>query len=241
MTKLHCIAVDDEPLALALLCNFIAQTPFLELTGRYSSAIEALQNIHSMDVQLIFMDIQMPDLNGMELARVLVRNRPASAPKIIFTTAYNHFALESYKVDALDYLLKPFNYEEFLHAANKAKDYAERSVNNAADMENDAIFIKVEYKWVKVLLNDILYIEGVKDYVKVHLSAQNSILSLNSLKNMEEKLPDRQFMRLNRSCIVSLSKITAVTKTAVQINDILIPIGENYKEAFSQFFRNWIA
>ena len=241
MTKLHCIAVDDEPLALALLCNFIAQTPFLELAGRYSSAIEALQNIHSMDVQLIFMDIQMPDLNGMELARVLVRNRPASAPKIIFTTAYNHFALESYKVDALDYLLKPFNYEEFLHAANKAKDYAERSVNNAADMENDAIFIKVEYKWVKVLLNDILYIEGVKDYVKVHLSAQNSILSLNSLKNMEEKLPDRQFMRLNRSCIVSLSKITAVTKTAVQINDILIPIGENYKEAFSQFFRNWIA
>ena len=241
MTKLHCIAVDDEPLALALLCNFIAQTPFLELAGRYSSAIEALQNIHSMDVQLIFMDIQMPDLNGMELARVLVRNRPASAPKIIFTTAYNHFALESYRVDALDYLLKPFNYEEFLHAANKAKDYAERSVNNAADMENDAIFIKVEYKWVKVLLNDILYIEGVKDYVKVHLSAQNSILSLNSLKNMEEKLPDRQFMRLNRSCIVSLSKITAVTKTAVQINDILIPIGENYKEAFSQFFRNWIA
>ena len=241
MTKLHCIAVDDEPLALALLCNFIAQTPFLELAGRYSSAIEALQNIHSMDVQLIFMDIQMPDLNGMELARVLVRNRPASAPKIIFTTAYNHFALESYRVDALDYLLKPFNYEEFLHAANKAKDYAERSVNNAADMENDAIFIKVEYKWVKVLLNDILYIEGVKDYVKVHLSAQNSILSLNSLKNMEEKLPDRQFMRLNRSCIVSLSKITAVTKTAVQVNDILIPIGENYKEAFSQFFRNWIA
>ncbi len=240
MIKLHCIAVDDEPLALALVCNFIAQTPFLELAGRYSSAIEALKSIHSTDIHLIFMDIQMPDFNGMELAKVLARNRSESAPKIIFTTAYNHFALESYRVDALDYLLKPFNYEEFLHAANKARDNAERSINNSTDIENDSIFIKIEYKWVKVLLNDILYIEGVKDYVKVHLSMQNSILSLNSLKNMEEKLPVRQFMRLNRSCIVSLSKITAVTKTAVQINDIVIPVGENYREGFSQFFRNWI-
>lgn len=240
MTKLHCIAVDDEPLALALVCNFIAQTPFLVLAGRYSSAIEALQSIHSMEIQLIFMDIQMPDFNGMELAKVLARNRSESVPKIIFTTAYNHFALESYRVDALDYLLKPFNYEEFLHAANKAKDYIERSINNSTDIENDSIFIKVEYKWVKVLLNDILYIEGVKDYVKVHLAMQENLLSLNSLKNMEEKLPARQFMRLNRSCIVSLSKITAVTKTAVQINDIVIPVGENYKESFSQFFRNWI-
>jgi DNA-binding LytR/AlgR family response regulator len=176
----------------------------------------------------------------MELAKVLARNRSEPIPKIIFTTAYNHFALESYKVDALDYLLKPFNYEEFLHAANKAKEYVERSTNTATDSENDSIFLKVEYKWVKVLLKDILYIEGVKDYVKVHLATQNSILSLNSLKNMEEKLPDRQFMRINRSCIVSLSRITAVTKTAIMINDIVIPVGENYKEAFSQFFRNWI-
>lgn len=240
MTKVRCIAVDDEPLALALVCNFIDQTPFLELAGRYSSAIEALKSIHSMDIQLIFMDIQMPDFNGMELAKVLARNKSEAAPLIIFTTAYNHFALESYRVDALDYLLKPFNYEEFLHAANKARDYVERSMTQPADMENDSIFIKVEYKWVKVLLNDILYIEGVKDYVKVYLSSQKNILSLNSLKNMEEKLPARQFMRLNRSCIVSLSKITAVTKTAVQINDIVIPVGDNYKEAFSQFFRNWI-
>jgi len=240
MIKLRCIAVDDEPLALALVCNFITLTPFLELAGRYSSAIEALKSIHSMEIQLIFMDIQMPDLNGMELAKVLARDKSTPTPKIIFTTAYNHFALESYRVDALDYLLKPFNYEEFLHAANKAKDHVERAGNNAADAENDSIFIKVEYKWVKVLLNDILYIEGVKDYVKVHLSTQSSLLSLNSLKNMEDKLPGRQFMRLNRSCIVSLSKITAVTKTAVQINDIVIPVGENYREGFSQFIRNWI-
>jgi two-component system response regulator LytT len=240
MIKLRCIAVDDEPLALALVCNFITLTPFLELAGRYSSAIEALKSIHSMEIQLIFMDIQMPDLNGMELAKVLARDKSTPTPKIIFTTAYNHFALESYRVDALDYLLKPFNYEEFLHAANKAKDHVERSGSNATDIENDSIFIKVEYKWVKVLLSDILYIEGVKDYVKVHLSTQNSLLSLNSLKNMEEKLPARQFMRLNRSCIVSLSKITAVTKTAVQIHDIVIPVGEHYREGFNQFIRNWI-
>jgi DNA-binding LytR/AlgR family response regulator len=240
MIKIPCIAVDDEPLALALVSNFITQTPFLDLAARYSNAIEALKSIPTMDIQLIFMDIQMPNLNGIELARVLPRNKSGQTPRIIFTTAYNHFALESYRVDALDYLLKPFNYEEFLHAAGKARDYAERSITAAADTENDSIFIKVEYKWVKVLLNDILYIEGVKDYVKVHLSTQNSILSLNSLKNMEEKLPARQFMRLNRSCIVSLSRITAVTKTAVQINDIVIPLGEMYREAFSQFFRNWI-
>ena len=240
MIKISCIAVDDEPLALALLSNFIAQTPFLELAGRYSSAIEALKSIPTLDIQLIFMDIQMPNLNGIELARVLPRNKSGQTPRIIFTTAYNHFALESYRVDALDYLLKPFNYEEFLQAAGKARDYADRSATAAADSENDSIFIKVEYKWVKVLLDDILYIEGVKDYVKVHLATQNSIMSLNSLKNMEEKLPARQFMRLNRSCIVSLSRITAVTKTAVQINDIVIPLGEMYREAFSQFFRNWI-
>jgi DNA-binding LytR/AlgR family response regulator len=240
MTKLHCIAVDDEPLALALVCNFIRQTPFLELTGSYSSAIEALKGLHSQEIHLIFLDIQMPDLNGMELAKVLNQNRSGTPPRVIFTTAYNHFALESYRVDALDYLLKPFNYEEFLRTANKAKDYADRSVNNTTDVENDSIFLKVEYRWVKLLLNDILYIEGLKDYVKVHLSKQHSILSLNSLKNLEEKLPARQFMRLNRSCIVSLTKITAVTKTAVQIDDIVIPVGDNYKEAFAQFFRNWI-
>jgi two-component system response regulator LytT len=240
MTKLRCIAVDDEPLALSLVCNFIEQTPFLELAGRFSSAIEALKSIHSMEIQLIFMDIQMPNLTGMELAKVLSRNRSESAPRIIFTTAHNHFALESYRVDALDYLLKPFNYEEFLHAANKARDYAERSAGSAADTENDSVFLKVEYKWVKVPLTDILYIEGLKDYVKVYLSMQEPIMALTSLKNLEEKLPARQFMRLNRSCIVALSKITTVTRTAVQINEIVVPIGENYRDVFGQFFRNWI-
>ena len=241
MIKLRCIAVDDEPLALALVCNFIDQTPFLELAGRYSSAIEALKGIHAGETRLIFMDIQMPDFNGMELAKVLARQRSAASPMIIFTTAYNHFALESYRVDALDYLLKPFNYEEFLHAAGKARDYAERSISTATDTQNDSIFLRVEYKWVKVMLGDILYIEGVKDYVKVYLSAQDPILSLSSLKNLEEKLPVRQFMRLNRSCIVSLANITAVTKTTVHVNDVVIPIGENYRETFAQFFRNWIA
>ena len=240
MTKLNCIAVDDEPHALTLVCNFINQTPFLELSGTYSSAIAALKGIQSQEIHLIFMDIQMPDLSGMELAKVLIRDKSGTVPKIIFTTAYNHFALEGYKVDALDYLLKPFNYEEFLRAAGKAKDYAELTANQPIGIDNDCIFLKVEYRWLKVPLNDILYIEGVKDYVKVHLQKKNSILSLNSLKNLEEKLPPRQFMRLNRSCIVSLNKITAVTKTSVQIDEVIIPVGENYKDAFARFVGNWI-
>jgi two-component system, LytTR family, response regulator LytT len=240
MMKLNCVAVDDEPLALALVDNFIAQTPFLELAGSYSSAMEALKNIHSHEIHLIFMDIQMPDFNGLELARVLNQNKSETAPRIVFTTAYNHFALESYKVDALDYLLKPFNYEEFLRAANKARNYLELAAAHNTETENDYIFLKVEYRWIKVLLNDILYIEGLKDYVKIHLPKKTSVLSLNSLKNLEERLPVRQFMRINRSSIVSLTKITAVTKTVVQIDDIVIPIGENYREAFGQFLKNWI-
>lgn len=240
MTKLNCLAVDDEPLALALVCNFISQTPFLQLAGKCSSAIEALTIIHSADIDLIFMDIRMPDFNGIELARGLHQNKTDAPPKIIFTTAYNHFALESYKVDALDYLLKPFNYEEFLRAANKAKNYVEREAAQKTETENDYIFLKVEYRWIKVLLSDILYIEGLKDYVKIHLPKKSHLLSLTSLKHLEERLPARQFMRLNRSCIVSLTKITAVTRTVIQIDDVAIPVGENYREAFAQFLKDWI-
>lgn len=240
MAQLNCIAVDDEPLALTLVCKFIEQTPFLSLAGKYSSAIEALKALHSEEIQVIFMDIQMPDLNGMELARILNQDKSDTAPRIIFTSAYNNFALESYKVDALDYLLKPFNYDEFLRAAQKAKAYFERIANNTVTVEQDYLFLKVEFRWVKVFLNDILYVEGVKDYVKVHLEGGKNIMSLNTMKNMEEKLPSTQFMRVNRSYIISLSKISAITKTSVQINDMNIPVGESHKEAFVRFIKDWI-
>jgi DNA-binding LytR/AlgR family response regulator len=243
---LNCIAVDDEPLALGLVCKFIEQTPFLNLVGRYSGAVDALKAIHQQKIDLIFLDIQMPDLNGIELARVL--DKSPDKPRIIFTTAYNQFALEGYKVDALDYLLKPFNYEEFLRASQKAHNYAElinkpqASVPSEAEhTDNEYLFLKVEYQLVRIALNDILYIEGLKDYVKVHLKGvEKAILSLTSLKALEEKLPSKRFMRVHRSFIVSLDKVTSMTKNSLQIGKINIAVGDQYKEAFGQFLSRWI-
>lgn len=241
---LNCIAVDDEPLALQLICRFIEQTPFLHLAGSYSSAIEALKGIDMLTPDLIFLDIQMPELNGMELAKLLNRQQPHT-PKVIFTTAYNHFALDSYKVDALDYLLKPFNYEEFLRAAGKARHYAtlltENTATAPATIEEEYLFLKVEQHWIKVAFADIIYIESLKDYVKVHLQNEaRPVLSLSTLKALEEKLPARQFMRVHRSFIVSLDKITSVTKTALHIADTTIQIGDQYKEDFKKFMSRWM-
>ncbi len=247
---LNCIAVDDEPLALGLVSSFIEQTPFLNLVGKFSSAVEALRAIHSQKIDLVFLDIQMPDLNGIELARVLDTGK-SDRPRIIFTTAYNQFALEGYRVDALDYLLKPFNYEEFLHAATKALNYAQlvekSNGNNTAAaapeerIEDEYLFLKVEYQLVRIALNDILYIEGLKDYVKVWLkSAEKPVLSLTSLKSLEEKLPAKKFMRVHRSFIVSLDKINSITRNSLQIGKVNITVGDQYKEAFGQFLSKWV-
>ena len=252
---LNCIAVDDEPLALGMVAAFIGQTPFLNLLGKYSSAVEALKAIHAQKVDVVFLDIQMPDLNGIELARVL-DNSKSNKPRIIFTTAYNQFALEGYRVDALDYLLKPFNYEEFLHAANKALAYGELLEKSNAPapvispvaapvpeerIEDEYLFLKVEYQLVRIALNDILYIEGLKDYVKVWLkSAEKPVLSLTSLKSLEEKLPSKKFMRVHRSFIVSLDKINSITRNALQIGKVNITVGDQYKEAFSHFLSKWV-
>lgn len=242
-----CIAVDDEPLALALLCTFIEQTPFLKLLGRYGSGVEALQGLHELHerVDVAFLDIQMQELTGLEMARVL--GQQAAPPRIVFTTAFPQYALEGYKVDALDYLVKPFNYEEFLRAANKARAYTElaQAGPNAAaetqpDPTEDYLFLKVEYQLVRVALSDILYVEGLKDYVKVHLkSTPRPLLSLMSLRAMEEKLPPRRFLRIHRSFIVALDKIEAVRRLTVQIGSETIPVGEQYKEAFQQFLSKW--
>lgn len=238
MITLNCIAVDDEPLALGLVSLFIEQTPFLTLRGKYASAVEALKALHTEKVDLIFLDIQMPDLNGMELARVL-DSRQGHKPRIVFTTAYNQFALEGYKVDALDYLLKPFNYEEFLRAANKALAYRQLLGSVPASekkSEEDYIFLKVEYQLIKVELGQIIYIEGLKDYVKVWLTGKEKpLLSLISLKALEEKLPASRFMRVHRSFIVSLSHIRSVTRNTIQIGNINIAVGEQYKDAFNNF------
>ncbi|HKG06647.1 MAG TPA: LytTR family DNA-binding domain-containing protein [Pedobacter sp.] len=245
---LNCIAVDDEPLALDQVSKFIEQTPFLKLAAKYTDALQALKTIHTQKIDLIFLDIQMPQLNGIELARVL--DKGAGKPRIIFTTAYNQFALEGYKVDALDYLLKPFNYEEFLRASQKALHYAELvnkptvpnpAANETERTDNNYLFLKVEYQLVRIALDDILYIEGLKDYVKIQLkSADKPILSLTSLKALEEKLPNKRFLRVHRSFIVSLEKITSMTKSSIHIGKTLITVGDQYRDTFTQFLGKWI-
>ncbi|KIO78610.1 chemotaxis protein CheY [Pedobacter lusitanus] len=244
---LNCIAVDDEPLALGLVCSFIEQTPFLHLAGSFSSGVTALAALHEQQIDLVFLDIQMPDLTGIQLARILDRQPGTSGPRIIFTTAFNNFALEGYKVDALDYLLKPFNYEEFLIAANKGRAYAElvkpsvQGVIQNNDQEEEYIFLKVEYHMVRVAIKDILYIEGLKDYVKVYLeNADKAILTLTSLKVLEQKLSPKIFMRVHRSYIVSLEKVNSVTKNSLNIGSLSITVGEQYKEAFNTYLSRWM-
>lgn len=244
---LKCVAIDDEPLALELLSKFISQTAFLKLEGRFSNAIEALGFINQNEVQLIFMDIQMPDLSGMELARILDGKKNSDKTRIIFCTAYHQFAIEGYKVEALDYLLKPYSYEDFLNAATKAYQYFDRIYNAPAPKafepapQQDFIFLKVEYQLVKVMLKDITHVEAYKDYVKVHLKSKaNPLLSLTSMKNMEELLPSEKFMRVHRSFIVALDHIDSVSKNVIQIGDHHIAVGENYKDQFLDFLAKWM-
>lgn len=248
---INCIAVDDEPLALGLVCSFIQQTPFLKLVGRYESAVAALRALHEQpDVQLLFLDIKMPDLSGLELARVI----QSGQQRVIFTTAFNQYALEGFRVDALDYLLKPFNYEEFLRAALKAKAYFELKAGAVStpvapvaapapavpEPTEDYLYLKVEYQLVRVAFNDILYVEGLKDYVKVHLVSQpRPLLSLTSLRSMEEKLPSRQFMRIHRSYILGLNHIQAVGRGTVQIKGETLPVSDGYREGFDAYFSKW--
>ena len=243
--KLNCITVDDEPLALGLVSAFVEQTPFLHLAGKYGNAVDALKAIHTESIDLVFLDIQMPDLNGMDLARVLSRTTSSTQTKIIFTTAYNQFAVEGYKVDALGYLLKPFGYEDFLGAAVKAKNYFDliREHNNATaevDVKEDYLFVKADYKLVRIDFESILFIESLKDYVKIHLTdSAKPIVSLSSLKAIEEKLPQNRFLRIHRSFIVAVNKIDSITRNAVHIGTMDISVGDLYKDAFKELLSKW--
>lgn len=243
---IKCIAVDDEPLALDMVSKFIEQTSFLSLQSKFDNAIQALGYVNQNEVDLIFLDIQMPDLSGMELARILDGKTSTKKPKIIFTTAYNQFAVEGYKVDALDYLLKPFSYEEFLKAATKAYQFFENQSKNTVvkvetEKQVDYIFLKVEYQLIKVMLKDITHIEAYKDYVKVHLKDKpNPLLSLTSMKSMEELLPSDNFMRVHRSFIINLDHIDSVSRNVIHIGNAQIVVSENYKDAFMEFLNKWI-
>lgn len=230
--ELNCLIVDDEPLALDLLEAYVKRTPFLNLKGKCSNAPEVLQVLKEQEVDLIFLDIQMPELSGLELSR-LIDNRI----KIIFTTAFEQYALEGFKVDALDYLLKPISYPEFLKATNKALQWFEMSRNTSSKIveEGDDIFVKSDYKLVKLQLHKIQYIEGLKDYVKIYVDDRpQPVVALLSMKMFEEMLPS-SFIRVHRSFIVNLNKITVIERNRIVFGKTYIPVSDSYKDKFLEF------
>ncbi|HNW57924.1 MAG TPA: LytTR family DNA-binding domain-containing protein [Bacteroidales bacterium] len=227
------IAIDDEPLALKLVTGYIERTPGLELAGRFDNPVDATEFLSNTSVDLIFVDIQMPDLTGIDFTRLLEKG-----PKVIFTTAYEKYALEGYKLDIIDYLLKPFSYDEFLMAVNKARRLIklEQKDLNKVEANNEFLFLKSEYKIKRINFNDILYIEGLKDYVKVYIQNDpKPVLSLTSLKQLESKLPSDKFMRVHRSFIVNLGKIDTIERSRIVFGKKYIPVSEQYKDKFQEF------
>lgn len=233
MLKIRTIALDDEPLALKLVNDYIRKTPFLELVGEFDNPLDAVDFLTDNVVDLIILDIQMPDLTGTEFIKSL-----QEVPKVIFTTAYEKYALEGFKLNAVDYLLKPFNYQEFLTAAQKVKKLInlEHSALPTLEANNEFLFLKSEYKIKRINFNNILYIEGLKDYVKVFLETETKpILSLNTLKYVEQKLPNERFMRVHRSFIVNLEKIETIERSRIIFGKIHIAVSDQYKEKFQNF------
>ena len=239
MDRLRCIIVDDEPLAVKMLENFVERTSFLELEASFTDPVAALEAIRKRQPQLVFMDIQMPDLNGLELSRMV-----PETTRIVFTTAFKQYAFESYEVSALDFLLKPIRYQKFMEAAEKARHWfslveASASGEGAASQGADkcAVFIKTDGQLRKVSFADIRYVEGMKDYVLLHLcSEKRPLVSHITMKAVEELLPAGSFMRVHRSYIVALDKIESIEGTYdLSLGDTLIHVSDAYKPAFEQY------
>lgn len=224
-----CIAIDDEMLALDLLEDNIKKVPYLELVGKCRSGFEALEIMSTRKVDLIFLDIQMPDISGIQFLKSLTHK-----PLVIFTTAYEKYALEGFELDVVDYLLKPFSFERFLKAVNKAKELlsvSDKPVMSQEEHQSPFLFVKSDYKLIKITIRDILYVEGLKDYVKIFIN-DKPIVTLMSMKTMEEKLPPSDFIRVHRSFIVNLRKINFIQRSMIRIGNIEIPVGEIYRDAF---------
>ncbi len=235
MKKITCLIADDEPMALHLIESYVLKTPFLELKAKCSSAVEAMRFCDEQsEIDLFFLDIQMPDLTGLEFSKMI----PARS-KVIFTTAFEQYAIDGYKVNALDYLLKPFDYNEFLNAAQKARVYFESLQSNSfpkTEKKQDFIFVKSEYRQVKIDFSEVLYIEGLKDYVKIYLKDNpKPVLTLMSLKKLEEELPSEDFMRVHRSFIIGLNKIEAIERNHIVIGNQQIVIAPNYKKSLMDY------
>jgi DNA-binding LytR/AlgR family response regulator len=237
--ELTCLIIDDEPLAVSLLESYANKTPFLQLKGTYHSAVDALALLNEQPIDLLYLDIQMPELNGLEFSRII-----GNDTRIIFTTAFEQYALDSYKVNALDYLLKPISYPDFLQSANKALQWFELRHKQdgkgaeapVAGIVAETIFIKSEYKLIQIELRKILYIEGLKDYIKIYTEGEaRPIISLMSMKTIEDLLPSTRFIRVHRSFIVQPEKIKVIDRNRIVFGKEYIPISESYRQRFNEF------
>jgi len=236
---IKCAIVDDEPLAVELLASYVEKIPFLELCGKYNNATDALHGIGKTPVDLLFLDIQMPELNGMEMSRMIPENT-----RVVFTTAFDQYAVDGFRANALDYLLKPISYADFMEACNKALQWfqlvqhSEHAAGRTSG-EPTSIFVKSEYKLLQINLDDIRYIEGLKDYVKIYTEqTSHPILSLMNMKAIEQMLPSSRFIRVHRSFIVQKSKIREIERNRIVFGDVYIPIGDSYKQAFQDFINS---
>jgi len=232
--KISCIAIDDEPLAVKKISSYIQKTPFLELVAECRSAFEAMEIINNRTIQLIFIDINMPDLNGLEFVKSLTDKH-----YVVFTTAYSEYAVEGFQVDAADYLLKPITYASFLKAANKVKnliDLTASSQKESIKATASHLFVKSEYKLIRIELGDIKYIESQHEYIKIHLINSTPVVTQLSMKAIEEQLPSERFMRVHRSFIVNLSKVSVLERNRIVFDGkVYIPISDQYKEKFQEF------
>ncbi|GAA4046345.1 LytTR family DNA-binding domain-containing protein [Hymenobacter glaciei] len=250
MQRLSCAILDDEPLALDLLADYCAQVPFLELRGRFHDALAGLAFLQDNPVDVVFLDINMPRLTGLQLVQLL----PAPAPRIIFTTAFDQYAVQSYTLNAADYLLKPIAFDRFLQAVNKVRpaNGAAASASSASSAPTapaktatppataaapaDAMFVKNEHRLQRVAFDDILYVEGMKEYLMLHTTTGN-ILTLQSFRRVEEVLPPERFARIHKSFLVALSRIEHVERGKVQVAGRLLPVGDTYRDAFAELIR----
>lgn len=231
---LNCAIIDDEPLAADLLASYAKKTPELNLIGVYDSAVKAMTVLRNNPVDLLFLDIQMPELSGLEFARLL-----PPETKIVFTTAFNQYAIDGYKVNAVDYLLKPISFETFVKSVNKVVKLCKEQKRQKSLLNDKYVYIKSEYKLVKIAFEDILYVEGLKDYIKIYLSdGRKPVMSLMNMKTLEDNLPSNVFMRVHRSFIVNIAKVDMIDRGRIVVGDMFIPVSESYKDRFQDYLDN---
>ncbi|WP_158797812.1 LytTR family DNA-binding domain-containing protein [Pedobacter sp. L105] len=229
---LKCVAIDDEPLATELIRTYISRFPDLELLQTFEDAVSGAEYLQKTTVDILFLDINMPDISGIDLARSLDRK-----PMIIFTTAYRQFAFEGFELEAIDYLLKPIDFEKFSKAVNKAVDYHRYANNKQSLSEEASIYVHSEYRMVKIVLKDIEYLESMEDYVKIHLDNLPAVLTLMPLKKMLEKLPAHEFKRIHRSFIVPVKKVRSVQNRKVKLTSAELPISSSYVDEVKEWLK----